>query len=271
MYGKIFESMYEGTLYGQWQAIITFQQLIVLADKDGIVDMTPPAIAARTSIPLEHIEKGIEVLTKEDKYSRSDKNNGKRIILTDEARPWGWQIVNYDYYCKIASREDKREQDRIRISEKRSKNKDVADGREESQSVADVAYVDVDVDVDVKKKEGAKAPLAQKATRLPEDWKLPEVWFDWAFKNSMLKRGEIDIEATKFHNHWKALSGQKATKLDWYATWQNWVLRYHAKIPETKKDYNAELAILEKKRKRENWGDSMYRFELDRLNKRFKK
>jgi len=35
--------MYEGTLYGQWEAIITFQQLIVLATEDGIIDMTPPA------------------------------------------------------------------------------------------------------------------------------------------------------------------------------------------------------------------------------------
>ena len=53
MYGKIFESMYDGSMYGQWEAIITMQQMIVLADKDGIVDITPPALSARTSIPLE--------------------------------------------------------------------------------------------------------------------------------------------------------------------------------------------------------------------------
>ena len=43
--------MYDGTLYGQWEAIVTFQQLIVLADYHGVVDMTPPAIAAPTKNP----------------------------------------------------------------------------------------------------------------------------------------------------------------------------------------------------------------------------
>lgn len=28
--------------------------------------------------------------------------------------------------------------------------------------------------------------------------------------------------AGKFRNHWVAKSGKDATKIDWYATWQNW-------------------------------------------------
>jgi hypothetical protein len=70
MYGKLFSSMYEGTLYGQWQAIVTLQQLVILADADGVVDMTPPAIAARTSIPLDIIEAGLKQLSEADRYSR---------------------------------------------------------------------------------------------------------------------------------------------------------------------------------------------------------
>jgi len=66
MYGKLFTSMYEGTLYGQWQAIITLQQLVILAASDGVVDMTPPAIAARTSVPLDIIETGLEQLAAAD-------------------------------------------------------------------------------------------------------------------------------------------------------------------------------------------------------------
>ncbi len=62
MYGKIFDSIYDGTLYGQWEAIVVMQQLIVLADANGVVDMTPPAISARTSIPLPIIEKGLQIL-----------------------------------------------------------------------------------------------------------------------------------------------------------------------------------------------------------------
>jgi hypothetical protein len=51
MYGKLFSQMYDGTLAtkGPWQALVTFQQLIILADKHGIVDMTPEAIGRRTT------------------------------------------------------------------------------------------------------------------------------------------------------------------------------------------------------------------------------
>lgn len=148
MYGKIFSSMYEGTLYGRWEAIVTFQQLIVLADEDGVVEMTPPAIAARTSIPLEIIEKGIKILEEEDKYSRTPSEEGRRIVLLDEDRPWGWRIVNYLRYRNIASREDKKRKDRERIAEKRNKNSDVAGCRNQSQSVANVAYTDTDTNTD---------------------------------------------------------------------------------------------------------------------------
>ena len=62
MYCKIFSSMFSGSLHGHWQAIVTFQQMIVLADKDGTIEITPSALSATTSIPLDIIETGIAVL-----------------------------------------------------------------------------------------------------------------------------------------------------------------------------------------------------------------
>src|SRR5262245_45157076 len=59
MFGKVFEIMYDGTLRTNWQALVAFQQMIVLANIDGVVDMTPEAIAARTGIPLEIFTEGI--------------------------------------------------------------------------------------------------------------------------------------------------------------------------------------------------------------------
>ena len=144
MYGKLFSSMYDGTLYGQWQAIITLQQMVILADADGVVDITPPALAAKTSIPLEIIEKGLEQLSEPDKYSRSAAEEGRRIVLIDEDRPWGWSIVNYRHYRDLASREDKKRKDRERMAEKRNKINDVANSRGESQGVEEVAHTDTD-------------------------------------------------------------------------------------------------------------------------------
>lgn len=140
----MFDSIYDGTLYGHWEAIVTMQQFIVLSNADGVVDMTPQAIAARTSIPLDIIRKGISVLEAPDPYSRTPGEDGRRIVPLDDHRPWGWKLVNHGKYMRLRNMAEKREADRLRISEKRKKNKDVAS---ESRDVANVAHEDVDVDV----------------------------------------------------------------------------------------------------------------------------
>jgi len=126
VYGKIFDSIYDGTLYGHWEAIVTMQQLIVLATPDGLVDMTPQAMSARTSIPLEIILKGLDVLSKPDPYTRTPGEDGKRIVLIDDHRPWGWRLVNHGKYMRLRDMKEKREADRRRIAEKRNKNSYVA-------------------------------------------------------------------------------------------------------------------------------------------------
>lgn len=109
MYAKVFSQIYDGTLCtrGPWQALVTFQQMLVLADQDGNVDITAAAIARRTTIPLEIIELGIEELLKPDPESRTPTEEGRRLIPLSEGRSWGWRIVNYKHY-----RDLKREQDR---------------------------------------------------------------------------------------------------------------------------------------------------------------
>lgn len=149
MYGKVFESIYDGTLYGHWEAIVTMQQLIVLANADGVVDMTPHAIAARTSIPLDIILKGLGFLAEPDPYTRTPGEDGKRIVLLDDHRPWGWRLVNHGKYKRLRDMLQKREADRERQAEKRREIKDVAS---ESQGVANVAHAYADTDANAKSK-----------------------------------------------------------------------------------------------------------------------
>ena len=109
MYGKVFESLYQGSLYGDWKAIITMQQLIVLADDRGIVDMTPQAISGTTSIPLDIINDGIAALLLPDPHSRTEGHEGVRIKPVDDHRTWGWFLVNYEKYKYMQSRKDRNE------------------------------------------------------------------------------------------------------------------------------------------------------------------
>lgn len=111
MYAKIFSQIYDGTLCtnGPWQALVTFQQLLILADQDGDVDMTPAAISRKTTIPIEIIELGIAALLLPDAESRTPTEGGRRIIPLAEGRSWGWKVVNYKHYRQIKREEDRRE------------------------------------------------------------------------------------------------------------------------------------------------------------------
>lgn len=111
MYGKLFAQMYDGTLAtrGPWQALVTFQQLVILADLEGVVDMTADALARRTTIPLEIIEAGIRSLEEADPDSRTPTEEGRRIVRLSDSRPWGWRIVNYAHYRKLRTADERRE------------------------------------------------------------------------------------------------------------------------------------------------------------------
>lgn len=111
MYAKVFTQIYDGTLCtkGPWEALVTFQQLLVLADQDGSVDMTAEAISRRTTIPLEIIKTGISALMKPDPDSRTPDEEGKRIVPLSDGRSWGWSIVNYKKYRELKREEDRRE------------------------------------------------------------------------------------------------------------------------------------------------------------------
>lgn len=77
--------------------------------------------------------------------------------------------------------------------------------------------------VDVSQKPAAKPP-ASRGSRLSPDWQLPKSWGDWALQ----QRTDWTPEAVRkvaetFRDHWVAKAGANATKLDWEATWRNWV------------------------------------------------
>ena len=79
-------------------------------------------------------------------------------------------------------------------------------------------------------KEIGAPQAARRASRLPPDWApSPD---DIAFAGSVgLANGKAEAEAAKFRDFWTAKSGKDATKLDWSATWRNWVRRAADEAP----------------------------------------
>ena len=232
MYGKLFGSMYDGTLVASWEALITFQQMIILADDVGVVDITPAALSARTGIPIRLIKKGITVLEADDAYSRSPDQNGRRIERLDDHRPWGWRIVNYMKYRQLFSHEEKKQADRERVAAKRAKEKDseindVAGCRKVSQSVADVAHIDTDTYIYTKKKKTSRfAPPS-----------LGEI-------KKYIKDKGYSVNASSFLSHYESngwMVGKNKMK-DWQAAIRGWESRDNPKpkTPLPRKQYNPD-------------------------------
>lgn len=72
----------------------------------------------------------------------------------------------------------------------------------------------------------AAPQAAEKAKRLPPDWVMPHEYHVEALRIAAeKKRPGVDIqgESDKFRDYWHAKSGKDATKLDWLATWRNWI------------------------------------------------
>lgn len=70
-------------------------------------------------------------------------------------------------------------------------------------------------------------PKAKNGTRLPPDWSAPADWIAWAHT----ERPDLNLAdtAARFADHWHAKPGKDGRKLDWLATWRNWVRNERAR------------------------------------------
>lgn len=61
----------------------------------------------------------------------------------------------------------------------------------------------------------------KRGTRLPDDFTITAELADWAARET--PHIDVATETEKFCDYWRAKTGKDATKLDWVATWRNWM------------------------------------------------
>ena len=68
--------------------------------------------------------------------------------------------------------------------------------------------------------------VRKNGTRLSADWTLPKEWADWAKQ----ERPDLNAQSVgdQFKDFWISKAGINATKLNWQATWRNWVRAQNA-------------------------------------------
>jgi hypothetical protein len=78
-----------------------------------------------------------------------------------------------------------------------------------------------ETETETKRETETEAKKSTRGSRLSADFVLPKEWADWARQ----ERPDLDLRSVgeQFKDYWSAKAGSGSTKLDWQATWRNWV------------------------------------------------
>jgi hypothetical protein len=121
MYGKHFESMYTGSMYGAGLAVFAVWGYIIAHTRPNhLVEVNPHMLAGVLGTNSEVVQDALDFLCSPDDSSRSPEEGGRRLI--QEAR-YMYRVVNHEQYRKIQTDEQRREYNRIKQQECRARKK----------------------------------------------------------------------------------------------------------------------------------------------------
>jgi hypothetical protein len=120
MYGKSFESMYEGSMIGAGLNVFAVWNYCIAKNRSGIVELNPQLLAFILGTTQKEIVDAIEKLSAPDPKSRSKEFGGRRIVKDGE---YQYRMVNWAHYDSMKSAEDLREYNRRKQAEWRAREK----------------------------------------------------------------------------------------------------------------------------------------------------
>lgn len=116
MYGKHFESMYEGSMYGAGIAVFAVWGYVISHAHFGRVELNPKKLADTLGGKQEEIEAAIEYLQRADSESRNKEHEGRRMIKEGEFQ---YFLPSWKKYQTIRNAEERREYNRVKQAESR--------------------------------------------------------------------------------------------------------------------------------------------------------
>ena len=132
MFAKVFASLWQGSMVGKSDVQLVFIYMLANCDAGGVFDQTPEVVSALTGLPLDRVREAIAILEAPDPRSRTANLDGRRIVLMDDHRDWGWRIVNYVDYRNARDEEVRREQ--TREATRRWREKSTASDKKDDMS-----------------------------------------------------------------------------------------------------------------------------------------
>lgn len=224
-YTPLFGSLTTGTLCGKWPDIGLWPIVLSLADKNGVVDVTHQYISTVTGLALPEVVACMKRFCEPDYGSRSPAEAGARLLLLEEHREWGWQIVNHSLYRErarlmaqgSAQVADGRNAEKVRRYKERHRQTPV-DTTGHPQTPVDTLS---NANADSNKEKTSEAPRKRSAdgTRVPDPFPLTDALRSWA--SAEVPGVDVEKATAEFLDYWRGVPGAKGRKLDWVGTWRN--------------------------------------------------
>jgi len=152
------------------------------------------------------------------RLSTEELEQTKQLFISKNFIDKHWNLLNWD------KRQFVSDSSTMRVAKHRNKKKQVSNADETLQKRPSNA-----IDTDTDTEQIQKRVNNKRGSRLAQDWFLSKSMGDWATQ----ERPDLDVRqvAEQFKDYWVAQAGQKGVKLDWDATWRNWVRNTKAVKP----------------------------------------
>lgn len=221
-YTPVFNSIFDGTLHGKWPQTGVWLALLAMADRHGCVDRTPQAIASDIGISADELMACIGEFSQPDPMSRTQEQQGRRLVLIEAGRPWGWHIVNHSFYREKARLQGK---DAARVSSgvdaQRKRIQRVSPGVPRCPPVSPSHTPDSYSDSDKNKsksKTRVKTRSSTDSIEFPEGFVLDDVLRQQALSRSSDCDVEQAFEQFKAHHVTRG-----STFKNWRSAWVTWI------------------------------------------------
>jgi hypothetical protein len=180
MYGKIFASMYEGSMVGAGPVVFAvWGYCIARAEQDGTVLLNPVLLAPIIGTSVVEIETAINYLTSPDEHSKNPQHEGRRLI---NQTGYLYFVVSHEIYQGIKNGQDRRDYMREYMRRKRETN----DSKEPVNKLTELTKVNP-ISISISKmlkrevKEGENLPFESEA--------FAAAWVEWKKFRSEIRKG----------------------------------------------------------------------------------
>lgn len=234
MYGKHFASMYTGSMYGAGPEVFAVWGWVIANADEGRVEINPDYLAAVIGMSVESVVNTVNLLCQPDPKSRTLAHEGRRLVPISG---FLYEVPSHQFYRNLKTNEDRRTYMRKYMRERRdSVNKKV--NTDLPLAVLGQAEAEADTEENTTAKLVSKTDTgkSRKGTRIPADFHVTEEHRTWAWSKSL---PAPDEHIEEFLDYWRSKPGAGGVKLDWDATFRNWLRNAR---PKTKANGNGNHA-----------------------------